>query len=110
MTPELWAALIGGVVLLLTNTAAAIKVFADIVKMKADRADTKAARDADSAKLHDDVLKHTMQIAQLKDNQAMHATVIEDLRDVTNSLNTNVAKLGVVVEGLTDAVKEMKNR
>lgn len=106
MDPKLIAALIG----LLVELTVLVKVYTDILRMKADRADTKAARDADSAKLHDDVLKHTMQIAQLKDNQAMHATVIEDLRDVTNSLNTNVAKLGVVVEGLTDAVKEMKNR
>ena len=106
MEPQLIAAIVG----LLLALTGLVKVWTDVLKIRAERADTKAIRDADSAKLHDDVLKHTMQIAQLKDNQAMHATVIEDLRDVTNSLNTNVAKLGVVVEGLTDAVKELKNR
>ena len=102
--------IIAAIVLLLTNVAALVKVCTDLIRMKADRADTKAIRDADSAKLHDDVLKHTMQIAQLKDNQAMHATVMDDLRDTTAALNTNVAKLGVVVEGLAEAVKELKNR
>ena len=106
MEPQLIAAIVG----LLLALTGLVKVWTDVLKIRAERADTKAIRDADSAKLHDDVLKHTMQIAQLKDNQAMHATVIEDLRDVTNSLNTNVAKLGVVVEGLTDAVKELNNR
>lgn len=48
MTTELWAALIGAVVLLLTNTAAAIKMWADIAKTKADRAEVGAKRDADS--------------------------------------------------------------
>lgn len=106
LDPKLIAALIG----LLVELTVLVKVYTDILRMKADRADTKTARDKDSLEIHDAILKHTMQIAQLKDNQAMHANVIEDLRDVTNSLNTNVAKLGVVVEGLTDAVKEMKNR
>lgn len=106
MAPELIAAIIG-FILALTGL---VKVWTDVIRMKADRADTKAIRDADSAKLHDDVLKHTMQIAQLKDNQAMHATVMDDLRDTTAALNTNVAKLGVVVEGLAEAVKELKNR
>ena len=67
MTTELWAALIGAVVLLITNTAAAIKLWAEVQKQKADRVETKAMRDKDSQELHDRVLSHGCQIQQLKD-------------------------------------------
>ena len=36
MTTELWATLIGAVVLLLTNTAAAIKLWGELQKTKAE--------------------------------------------------------------------------
>ena len=108
MTTELWATLIGGIVLLLTNTAAAIKLWAEVQKQKADRAETKVARDMDSQKLHDDVLKHTMQLAQLKDTIALHNTVMTDMQQAMSELNVNCAKLSVVVEQLADTVKELK--
>ena len=108
MTTELWAALIGAVVLLLTNTAAAIKMWADIAKTKADRAEVGAKRDADSQTLHDMILKHDFAIATLKDNQALTATVVDDLRDTCSTLNTSVAKLDVNVGNLAEAIKELK--
>lgn len=99
---------IAAVIALIVNTSALVKAYTDIIKIKNDRAETKSARDADAARLHDDVLRHTMQIAQLKDNQALHATVMDDLRDTTAALNTNVAKLGVVVESLSETVKRLR--
>lgn len=108
MTGELWAALIGGIVLLLTNTAAAIRVYAGLMKVKADRAEVKQARDADSQKLHDDVLKHTMQLSQIRDTLALHNTVMSDMQEAMSELNVNCAKLSVVVEQLTETVKELK--
>lgn len=108
MTTELWAALIGAVVLLLTNTAAAIKMWTDLQKTKADRAETKASRDADSQALHDMILKHDFAITTLKDNQALTATVVDDLRDTCSTLNTSVAKLDVNVGNLAEAIKELK--
>lgn len=59
MTGELWAALIGGIVLLLTNSAAAIKMCADLAKTKADRVQVGARCDADSPEFHDTVQKLT---------------------------------------------------
>ena len=41
MTNELWATLIGAVVLLLTNLAASVKVWTDNVKIKSDRVESK---------------------------------------------------------------------
>lgn len=108
MTTELWAALIGGVVLVLTNSAAAIKIWADLQKQKADRAETKAQRDKDSQELHDKVLSHGFQIQQLKDAQSLTATVVDDLRDTCATLNSNIVKLDVNVANLTDAVRELK--
>lgn len=108
MTTELWAALIGAVVLLLTNTAAAIKMWADIAKTKADRADTKAARDKDSLEIHDAILKHGFQIQQLRDAQSLQATVVDDLRDQCSALNANIVKLDTNVANLTEAIKELK--
>jgi hypothetical protein len=108
MTTELWAALVGAVVLLLTNTAAAIKLWGDMQKQKADRAETKIARDADSQSLHDKVLSHGFQIQQLKDAQSLTATVVDDLRDTCAQLNSNIVKLDTNVSNLTEAVKELK--
>ena len=108
MTTELWAALIGAVVLLLTNTAAAIKLWAEVQKQKADRAETKVARDRDSQELHDKVLSYGFQIQQLKDAQSLTATVVDDLRDTCAQLNSNIVKLDTNVLNLTEAVKELK--
>lgn len=108
MTNELWAALIGGIVLVLTNTAAAIKLWTDVQKQKADRAETKIARDKDSQELHDKVLSHGFQLQQLKDAQSLTATVVDDLRDTCAQLNANIVKLDTNVLNLTEAVKELK--
>lgn len=108
MTSELWAALIGGVVLVLTNTAAAIKLWAEVQKQKADRAETKIARDKDSQELHDKVLSHGFQLQQLKDAQSLTATVVDDLRDTCAQLNANIVKLDTNVLNLTEVVKELK--
>ena len=108
MTEELWKILIGAVVVLLTEAAALVKVYRDLLAVKASRNETKLARDADSQDLHDKVLKHGFQIQQLKDQQALTATVVDDLRDTCNTLNTNIVKLDVNVGNLAEAIKELK--
>lgn len=109
MTTELWAALIGGVALLLTNLAGLVKVWTDLAKTKADRVDTAERRDKDSQELHDTVLKQGFMIQQCRDSLSLYQTVQEDLKTELNILNTNVAKLTVVVETLSETVKEIKN-
>lgn len=108
MTPELWATLIGGIVLLLTNLAGLVKVWTDLQKQKMDRTETKAQRDKDSQELHDKVLSHSFAIQQLKDAQSLTATVVDDLRDTCAQLNSNIVKLDTNVSNLTDAVRELK--
>ncbi len=100
--------LIAALVLFLTNLAGLVKVWGDLAKQKADRADTKAARDKDSLEIHDAILKHGFQIQQLRDAQSLQATVVDDLRDQCSALNTNIVKLDTNVANLTEAIKELK--
>lgn len=99
---------IAACVLLVTNLAGLIKLWGDLAKQRADRIETKAARDKDSSELHDKVLKHDFMISQLKDAQSLQATVIDDLRDTCSTLNSNIVKLDTNVANLTEAIKEMK--
>ena len=108
MTTELWAALIGALVLLLTNLAGLVKVWQDLAKQKTDRAETKATRDKDSLELHDAVQKATWEIGILKDNAQHRDTLIEDLQKQINTLNSTLAVTNVQLNTLVDAIKELK--
>ena len=108
MTPELWAALIGALVLLLTNLAGLVKVWIDISKQKTDRAETKATRDKDSLELHDAVQKATWEIGILKDNAQHRDVLIEDLQKQINTLNSTLAVTNVQLNTLVDAIKDLK--
>ncbi len=108
MTTEQIAALVGAVVMCLGNLGALIKVWTDNVKLRNDRAQTKEARDKDSLELHDKVLKLEFSCSQLKDQQTLTATVVDDLRDQCATLNTNIVKLDMAVANLTEAIKELR--
>ncbi len=108
MTPELWAALIGALVLLLTNLAGLVKVWQDLAKQKTDRAETKATRDKDSLELHDAVQKATWEIGILKDNAQHRDVLIEDLQKQINTLNSTLAVTNVQLNTLVDAIKDLK--
>lgn len=108
MTTELWAALIGALVLLLTNLAGLVKVWSDLSKQKADRITTKVNRDQDSLLLHDAVQKATWEIGILKDNAQHRDTLIEDLQKQINTLNSTLAVTNVQLNTLVDAIKELK--
>ena len=108
MTTEQIAAIVGAVVLCLGNLAAWLKTASDVAKQKADRLLTKETRDADSQELHDKVLKLEFTTQQLKDNQALTAQVVDDLRDQCSALNTNIVKLDMAVANLTEVIKELR--
>jgi TolA-binding protein len=104
MTPELIAAIVG----LLLALTGLVKVWTEVARMKADRTETKVNRDRDSLEIHDKILKHDFMIAQLKDQQSLTATVVDDLRDQCAALNSNIVKLDTNIANLTEAVKELK--
>ena len=102
-------ALIVAATSLLGNLALLVKVITDKIKLTRERADTAAVRDKAEQEIRDAVLKHGFQIQQLKDQQALTSTVVDDLRDTCNTLNTNIVKLDLNVANLTDVIKELKN-
>lgn len=102
--PKLIAALIG----LIVELTLLVKVYRDVLAVKADRTETKVNRDKDSLELHDKILKHDFMIAQLKDQQSLTATVVDDLRDQCAALNSNIVKLDTNIANLTEAVRELK--
>lgn len=110
MTTELWAALIGGVVLLLTNSAAAIKLWGEVQKTKADRAEVGAKRDADSQAMRDSLLKLQFEVTSLKDTSVLHAEHIEDLNKQSATLNTTLAQVLVKLDNIFETLKELKER
>lgn len=108
MTTELWATLIGGIVLLLTNTAAAIKLWTDMQRTKADRAETKAARDADSLKLQEASQKNTWEVARLKEDLMVVKTHIDDHQLQLSNIVTEIAKLGVKMDTVIEGLNKLK--
>ena len=104
MSVELGAALVGFIIAVTTL----VKVITDKIKLTTERAETKKVRDADSQELHDKVPKLEFITTQLKDNQSLNATAIDDLRDQTATLNVNIVKLDMAVAQLTEAIKSLK--
>ena len=100
--------LIAALVALIAELTLLVKVYRDVLKVKADRTETKVNRDKDSMELHDKILKHDFMIAQLKDQQSLTATVVDDLRDQCSALNSNIVKLDTNVANLTEAIRELK--
>lgn len=103
------AALVVAVTSLVGNLGLLVKVITDKIKLTNDRLATKTERDNAEQEIRDAVLKHGFQIQQLKDQQALTSTVVDDLRDTCATLNTNIAKLDLNVVNLTEAIKELKN-
>lgn len=102
--PKLTAALVG----LIVELTLLVKVWRDLLAMKQARADTAQLRNKDSLEIHDTILKHGFQIQQLKDQQSLTATALDDLRDQCAALNTNIVKLDTNVANLTEAIRELK--
>ena len=102
------AALVVACTSLVGNLALLVKVITDKIKLTNDRLATKTERDNAEQEIRDAVLKHGFQIQQLKDQQALTSTVVDDLRDTCATLNTNIVKLDLNVGNLTEAIKELK--
>ena len=108
MTPELWATLIGAVVLLLTNTAAVVKIWADNITTNNDRAATKESRDRDSQALHDEMIELRFKYTVLKDAQQLQSEQITDATKQVGILNTQLAQVLVKLDNVIETLKELK--
>ena len=109
MTPELWKMLVGAIVLFLSAGAGLLKVWTELAKVKAERAETTVKRDKAEQEIRDMVLRHDFAITQVKDNQALMNTVLDDVRETCSQLNVNIVRLDSTVTNLVETVKEMKS-
>lgn len=110
MTPDLWKALIGAIVLVLTAVAAYIKMRTDIDKIRTERANTKVRRDSDSEELHDQCQKNTWEINRLKDDAEKRDAILAELRYQVNELNTNLLLVSKDLKYFGDALNNLCNR
>lgn len=71
-----------------------------------DRHITKANRNADSQKIHDDILKLGFRVSTLEGNNVHHEEVLNDLRDQISILTSNIAKLNAQIEMMCNSLRK----
>jgi peptidoglycan hydrolase CwlO-like protein len=108
MTPELWKALIGAVVLFLTSGAALFKVWTELAKVKAERAEVGAKRDADSQALHDQVQKLTWENSRLREDMQFLKSGLDDHQQQLSVLNTELAKVSTKLDSALEILRDLK--
>ena len=111
--PELLAAVVSlvlGLGGLITAATAWLKVKTETERIRNERLATKAERDNDSQTLHDQILKNTWEINNLKETQKHSDNLIEDLRQQVGAVNTEVAKALVKLDEIQKSITELKDR
>lgn len=108
MTNEQIAALVGAFVMCLGNISGLFVVWRKLAEQRLDREKTKISRDADSQELHDQILKNTWEISQLKDMSGHRDQVIEQLQQQITILNSTMATTNVKLDNLVEVIKELK--
>lgn len=72
------------------------------LKTKSERIKSKQERDRELKKIdletHDKLLQQSFEISSLKDTVQLHNTVLEDLRNTMDIMNSNVVKLQTIIE------------
>lgn len=106
MTPDLWKALIGAIVLVLTAVAAYIKMRTDIDKIQSERAEAKQARDKDSETLHDQCQRNTWEIKRLTYDAEKRDSILNEIRCQVNELNTNLLLVSKDLKYFGDALNK----
>ena len=107
MSPTI-AALVVAVTSLCANGAILVKVIADKIKLTNDRMATKAERDTDSQKLHDDVQRLAWENAHIKEDIASTKTSLDDHRIQLATLNTELAKFSTKLDSALDILHDLK--
>ena len=108
MTPDLWKALVGAVVLFLTAGAGLLKVWTELAKVKAERAEMAAKRDADSQALHDSVQKLTWENSRLREDMQFMRSGLDDHQQQLSVLNTELAKVSTKLDSALEILRDLK--
>lgn len=70
---------------------------------------TKAERDDDSKKMHDDLLKLQFKVSELDGIVVLHRDKLDSIEKQLTSVNVELVKLNVQVEGLVKALERQNN-
>jgi len=109
--PEFIAAVIAvltGFAGLLTAIALYIKSRAECSSIREERKSTKAMRDDDSQKMHDDILKLQFQEQQNKDNIGLLFQQVADSNKQISLMNQQLTQVLVKMDNVITTLKEMK--
>lgn len=109
--PEFIAAVIAvltGFAGLLTAIALYIKSRAESASIREERKATKAIRDEDSSKMHDDILKLQFQVDQDKNNIGLLFQQLADNNKQVAVLNQQLTEVLVKMDNVITTLKELK--
>lgn len=70
---------------------------------------TKAERDQDSQKMHDDLLKLQFKVSELDGIVVLHRDKLDSIEKQLTSVNVELVKLNVQVEGLVKALERQNS-
>lgn len=104
MTPELAAAIIA----CLSAIAAWFKARTDVSTIQTDREATKAARDEDSRKMHDQIIILEQTVGNLKADNAHLQNRVDDTNQQINTLTTQLAQVIVKMDNIINTLKDLK--
>lgn len=79
------------------------------LKITGQRNETKIERDKDSQQLHDDVLKLTFEVSNIKGELNQQHNVNDDINKQIIELSKAVAQFSVAVDNLVKTVDELKD-
>lgn len=106
MTPEMGAAIIA-VLLAIANW---LKNKTEIDKIKADRVETKTARDEVAQQMHDDMIRMQCKQAEYESNQKiLFEQSLKHSNEITE-LSKQHAEVMVTLQNILETLKEIKDR
>ena len=109
--PEFVAAVIAvltGVAGVLTAIALYIKSKADVGSIRKERIETKAQRDEDSQKMHDDILKLQFQSRENKDDIGLLFQQVADSNKQIALMNQQLTQVLVKMDNVITTLRELK--
>lgn len=75
-------------------------------KIKSERKETKTERDKDSQEIHDKLMKHDFEIANIKGMINLHGNKLEQIERELNCMNSQLSELNGKITILISTIKE----
>lgn len=101
--------LIAALVALIAELTLLVKVYRDVIKVKADRTETKISRDQAELQIRDTVQKLTWENARLKEDMTFMKTGLDDHQLQLSTLNTELAKVSTKLDSALEILRDLKD-